>query len=60
MFSGVYWKQPVCPTICLCVNVSVCVQNTTFCQSSGGGINSHSVTALILFAAELEESKIGI
>ena len=29
----------------LSVCVSVSVQNTTFCQSVGGGIESHSVTA---------------
>ena len=29
--------------------LSVCVQNTTFCQSAGGGIKSHSVTALVKF-----------
>ena len=36
MFLGVYWNQPVCPS----VGVSVCVQNTSFCQSAGRGINS--------------------
>ena len=30
MFSGVYWNQPVCPS----VSVSVCVLNTCFCQSA--------------------------
>ena len=29
----VYWNQPVCPYVCLCTN-------TSFCQSSGGGIDS--------------------
>ena len=33
MFSWVYWNQPVRPCV-------VCVQNTYFCQSAGGGINS--------------------
>ena len=28
--------------------VSVYVQNTTFCQCAGGGIKSHSVTALVI------------
>ena len=38
-----YWKQPVCPSIC----VSVCVQNTSFCQSACGGSKSHLVMALV-------------
>ena len=41
MFSGVYWNQPVC--------LSVCGQSNTFCQNTGGGIKSHSVTALVYF-----------
>ena len=49
MFSGVYWNQPVClavcPPVCPCVHLSVCVQNTTFCQSTEGGFKSHLVTA---------------
>ena len=49
MFSGVYWNQPVCPSVCASVRVSVCVQNTTFCQSAGGGTKSHSVTVLVNF-----------
>ena len=40
MFPGVYWNQPVCPSICpfICVSVHpcVCVQNKV-CQSAGGG-----------------------
>ena len=35
-FLGVYWNQPVCPSVC----PFVCVQNTSFCQSHGGDINS--------------------
>ena len=52
MFYGVYWNQPDCPSMCqsicrsVCKFVSVCVQNTTFCQHTGGSIKSHSVTAL--------------
>ena len=43
MFSGYTGISPsVCPSVCM----SVCAQNTTFCQSAGGGIESHSVTAL--------------
>ena len=34
--------------IILSVHVSVCVQNTTFCGSAGGGIKAHSVTALVV------------
>ena len=43
MFSGVYWNQPVCVS----VHESICVQNATFYQSTGGGIKSHSMTALV-------------
>ena len=43
MFSGDILKSA-----CLSDHGSVCVQNTTFCQSAGWGIKSHSVTALIL------------
>ena len=43
LFSGVYWNQPVCSPVC----GSVCVQNTSFCQSAGGSIKSHLVTALV-------------
>ena len=35
MFSGVYWNQPVYPS------VGVRVQNTSYCQIAGGGILSH-------------------
>ena len=41
--SGVYWNQLVCLSIC----VSVCVQNTSFYQSAGGGMKSHLATALV-------------
>ena len=34
MFSVVYWNQHVRPSI----RVSVCVQNTSFCQSAGRDI----------------------
>ena len=46
--QGVYWNHPFCPSVCLFVHVSVCVQNTSFCQSTGGGIKSHEVTALVV------------
>ena len=45
MYLGIYWNQPVCGCVC----VSVCVQNTNFCQDAGGGMKSHLVTALIFF-----------
>ena len=32
---------------CLSVCVSVCAQNTSFCQSTGGGFKSHLPTALV-------------
>ena len=49
------WNQRVCPSVCpsvcpfvrLCVLVSVCVQNVSFCESAGGGIKSHLATALV-------------
>ena len=50
MLSRVFWSQPVCPSVCLFICVSVFVQNTTSCQSAGGGIKSHSVTALVSLA----------
>ena len=43
MFLGVYWNHPVCP--------SVCVQNTSFCQRAGGGINLHLATVTALVSA---------
>ena len=52
MFSGVFWNQPVRPCVRLCVHVSVCVQNTTFCKNAGGGIKSHSMTAVVFTAAK--------
>ena len=42
MFSGVYWNQSVCPSIC--VSVSVCVQNTV---RASGAIKLHLVTAVV-------------
>ena len=29
MFSGVYWNQPVCPSVRVAVQVSICVQNNS-------------------------------
>ena len=46
MLSGVYWYQPVCPYVGPCVRVSVCIQNTGFCQSAVECIKSHLVTSL--------------
>ena len=36
--------------ISLSVCVSVCVQNTSFCQSAAGYIKSHLVTAVVLIS----------
>ena len=34
-------------SVCPCVCVSICVQNTSFCQSAGGDIKSHLVIGLV-------------
>ena len=47
MFFGAYRNQPVHRSVCPDVHISVCVQNASFCQSAGGGIKSHIVTALL-------------
>ena len=39
-------ESPSVSSVHLCVHLSVCVQNTSFCRSAGGGITSHLVTAL--------------
>ena len=44
-FRGYTW---ISLSVHPCVCVSVFVQNTTFCQSTGGGNKSHSLTALVL------------
>ena len=40
----------------LSINMSLCpsVQNTSFCQSVGGGIESHLVTALLKWFSHLQ------
>ena len=38
---------PARPSVCQCVRVPVCIQNTNFCKSAGKGIKSHLVTALV-------------
>ena len=50
----------VSPSMCLCVHVSVFVQNTSLCQNAGGGIKSHLVTALVysIFILQLGETNI--
>ena len=44
---------------CLSIHVSMCqsacVQNTSVCQSTGGGIKSHLVTALVSSVGPSEE-----
>ena len=64
--------ESACLSIHVSVCQSVCVQNTSVCQSAGGGIKSHLVTALVvspfvhiceilsLFDAEFKETKIGV
>ena len=37
--------------------LSICVENTSFCQSSGEGIKSHLMTALVSFVLELTLSQ---
>ena len=46
MFSEVDQNQPVCLSVFLCVHVSICVQNTSFCEGAGGGIKSRLAAAL--------------
>ena len=41
-------------SVCPSVRVSACVQNTTFCQSTGGAIKSHPVTALVFAGFSFE------
>ena len=57
MFYGVYWNYPVCPSLLVSFSVSVCVLNTSFCQSPREGIKSPLVTALISFILSLNVSK---
>ena len=38
----------VLESACLSVRLPICVQNSSFCQSTGGGIKTHLVTALVL------------
>ena len=39
--------KDILESACLSILVSIYVRNTTFCQSAGGGIESHSMTALV-------------
>ena len=41
--------ESACLSVHPCVCVSVCVQDSSFCQSAGRGIKSHLVTALLWF-----------
>ena len=43
MFSGIYWNQPVCLSMC----PSIYVQNSSFCQSAFRRIKSHLPIALV-------------
>ena len=49
--SILYWNQPFCPSMC----VSICAQNISFCQSTGGGIMPDLVTAQVYFALKQEK-----
>ena len=53
-FWGVYWNHPVCLCVPVSACVSVCVQNTSFCQSTCGSIKSHLVTGLVMPVLERE------
>ena len=39
--------ESACLSIHVSVCQSICVQNTSVCQSAGGGIKSHLMTALV-------------
>ena len=39
--------ESACLSVHSSIHVSIYVQNTSFCQSAGGGIKSHLVTALV-------------
>ena len=58
MFSRAYCNQPVRLSVLLsigpCICVSVCVQNSSFCESAGGGIKSHLLTALVFMPPQNE------
>ena len=45
------WNQPVPVSIC----GSVCLQNNSFCQSAGGGIKLHLVTAVVATGKNLTD-----
>ena len=51
MFWGVYRNWPVRPC------VRVCVQNTSFCHSAGGGIKLHLVMSLHDFIQEMQKGR---
>ena len=58
VFEGI--PESACLSIRLFIRVSVCVQNSSFCQRGGMDIKSHLVTALILYANffNVDKSKI--
>ena len=45
-FWGIFVLQGILESASLSVHLSICVQNTSFCQSTSTGIESHLVTAL--------------
>ena len=48
------------PTFCFIPCKTVYVQNTSFCQSAGGGITSHLVTALVCPSTYCDSRKVGL
>ena len=47
-FWRVYWNQPVSLSVrSVLIRLSICVQDTSFCQSAGGSIKSYLATALV-------------
>ena len=46
IFRGIL--ELACLSVCSYIFVSVCVQNTRFCKSTGEGIKSHLVMALVI------------
>ena len=39
--------KSACLSVHMCVRVSICVQNSSLCQSTGEGIKLHLVTVLV-------------
>ena len=54
MFSGVYWNQPFCLSLCPSIHVAVCIQNTSFFQRDGWGINPFPNKTLVFTCLHCE------